>query len=111
MYKYIKHNNEKYPIRVSNTVLGEWQEETGKTEMKNMNFRDMRILLEHSLKAGHRFAKKEYKLEDTDIELMVDDQSTVKQFLELIPGFFNATTKEAAGGVTGNPQVPNPKKT
>lgn len=108
MYKLLKHEEKEYPIRISNVVLGEWQEETGKSEIKNMTFKDMFVLLKFGLKAGFRFAKKldakfadaEFELDDIDIELMIDNPQTVERFLTLIPTFFN---QKKTGKKAGDP--------
>jgi len=101
MYKFLEFDGKKYPIRISNTVLGEWQEETGKTSvanLKDMSFKDVRVLLTCALKAGYRFAKKEFDVDELQIELMVDDQNTVEAFLKLIPEFFPGSDKDAKVG-------------
>ena len=90
LYKYLEHEGVKYPVRISNSVLGEYQEETGKIELKTMTFRDVRILMGHSLIEGHEFADKEFKLKPRDVKLMVDNPKTVENFLLLIPYFFPA---------------------
>lgn len=106
MYKYLKHNDKKYPIRVSNTVIGEWQEATGKTDMKKLNFKDLTILMTQGLKAGHRFAEEKYKLTSLDIEMMVDTQETVTNFLQLIPEFFPPQEEAKKEDDMGNPKSP-----
>ncbi len=106
MYKLLEHNGVKHPIRVSNSVLGEWQEETGKTDMKTMTFKDIRIMLWHSLKEGYEFADKEFKLQMKDVKLMIDDQDTVEKFLRLIPEFYPTKDqkKEQQLGKTQTPE-------
>jgi len=111
MYKYLKHNDKKYPIRVSNTVIGEWQEATGKTDMKKLNFKDLTILITQGLKAGHRFAEEKYKLTSLDIEMMVDTRETVTNFLKLIPEFFPPQEEVKEEEELGNVKLPKPKAT
>ncbi len=88
LYKYLEHGKEKHPLRISNCVLGEFQEESGKMDLRNLTYRDIRILLWHSLKEGYEFADKEFKLKMRDVKLMVDDLKTVEKFLLLLPEFF-----------------------
>lgn len=90
LYKYLEHDGKKYPIRISNCVLGEYQEETKKTDLQTMTFRDVRVLLWHSLQEGHEFADKPFELTMKDVKLMVDDRKTVERFLLLLPAFFPA---------------------
>ena len=100
MYKYLEYEGTKYPIRVSNCVLGEWQEETGKTDIKNMSFRDIRILLWHALVEGAEFAETEFLLKRKDIKLMMENTNTVSTFVKMIPEFF---PKQEEGGEGGKP--------
>lgn len=90
LYRYLTHKDKKYPIRISNSVLGEYSEETGKASLgaSNMNFRDIRILMWHSLQEGYLFADKKFDLTMKDVRLMVDDSETVSKFLMMIPEFF-----------------------
>ncbi len=97
LYKYLNHEGKKYPIRISNCVLGEYQEECEKTDLRTMTYRDIRILLWHALKEGHEFADQKFELTIRDVKLMVDNTQTVQRFLLLLPEFFPGDEEEKEG--------------
>lgn len=109
MYKNLEFKGTKHPVRISNSVLGEWQEETGKTDMRNMTFRDIRIILWHSLMEGYEFAEKECNLKMKDVKMMVDDQGTVETFLKMVPEFYPPPKEEKEGDEEGKQIVPTKK--
>lgn len=98
LYKHLEHKGKKYPVRISNCVLGEYQEEADKTDLRKMTYRDVRILLWHALKEGYEFADKPFDLKLRDVKLMVDDVKTVERFLLLLPDFFPQEGDDEAAG-------------
>ena len=70
--------------------------------MKNLNFRDIRILMTESLKAGYRFAERDWTMKEIQIEEMVDDQKTIENFLLLIPEFYPSEEKIEGDVSEGN---------
>ena len=97
LYKYLEHGGKKHPIRISNCVLGEYQEESKKTDLQTMTYRDVRILMWHALQEGYEFAEKPFDLKLKDVKLMVDDRKTVERFLLMLPEFFPAEVKTIEG--------------
>lgn len=89
MYKEIEYEGKKYPYRVTNIVVGYWQEETGKYSLRQLNYYDIKILLHHALLWGHEFVGQKFTLTERDIKLMVDDKKIVKGFVQSIPEFFS----------------------
>lgn len=101
MYKYLeykgtheKYKGEKYPIRMSNMAMEGFQEETGNTNLKDMSVKDWRILLKHALKWGHTVAEKEYNLTERDVMMLVDDNDTFLEFVEVIKAFSQTPQKK-----------------
>ncbi len=83
-------------------MLGEYQEESKKTDLQTMTYRDVRILLWHALQEGYEFADRTFDLKLKDVKLMVDDRKTVERFLLLLPEFFPAEV-EKVKGIEGGP--------
>lgn len=86
MYKELDYQGKKLPIRVSFYALEKLQEETGKSGLKGLEFKDWRILFKHSLEYGHKKASTPFNYTDEEIMDMIDELYI--PFMRLVPEFF-----------------------
>ncbi len=95
MVEFIKYNNEKYPVRISNYALRMLKQETGKSleDFKGDDALEAyEPLIYYSLVSGARAEKVELKLTREDAFDVIED--CFFEFVNLLPKFFPNMDKE-----------------
>lgn len=115
MIKYLETETfGKLPIRIQYSALKKFEEATGKSLMmdpevlKNMQMKELEVLLFYSIKSGYRAINEECKLTQEQMEDILDEDGGVfYQFLTSIPDFMQ---KMLPKNVKTLPKKANPAK-
>ena len=106
---YVEHEGQELPFRVSYMAISKWQAETkkdlGDLDEVTTDLTLLEPLFYQALVVGHKFEKRELKIEREDVEMILD--LCMVEFLTALTDFFQEVE---AGTVQRGPKDTPPKK-